>query len=200
VVVQITVVRVKLLVRTHTMSDVLICLLLRSVVGVFGKNFLWGHLKLLKEKLRRSFRDLIITGEELSRLELKVLLILLLRFNNVRLQRVLLNEFANIGFVLIILLSQLSCIVLLVDHHVEVSLQTRLHAGQFALHRRVPVVLDRVVSPTVEVLGDVSPPILQLPVLQKQDPFFLVAPVDLLDSGVQVVVPSFAALLALAAR
>ena len=61
VVVQITEVRVKLLVRTHTMSDVLICLLLRSVVGVFGKDFLWGHLKLLKEKLRRSFRDLIIT-------------------------------------------------------------------------------------------------------------------------------------------
>ena len=45
-----------------------------------------------------------------------------------------------------------------------------LHAGQLPLHRAVPVVLDGVVGAAFEVFRDVGPPILQLPVLQEEDP------------------------------
>lgn len=62
------------------------------------------------------------------------------------------------------------------------------------------MVLDRVVGSSVEVFSNVGPPIFELAVLQEQDPLLLVAPIDLLYAGVQVVVPTLAALFALAAR
>ena len=51
VVVQVAVVRVKLLIRTYTVGGVLTRFLLTAVVGVLGEDFLRGHLQLLKEEL-----------------------------------------------------------------------------------------------------------------------------------------------------
>jgi hypothetical protein len=51
VVVQVTVIRVELLVCTHTVCNVLTSFLLTLVVGVFGHNLLWRHFQLLKEEL-----------------------------------------------------------------------------------------------------------------------------------------------------
>ena len=62
------------------------------------------------------------------------------------------------------------------------------------------MVLDRVVCPPVEVFSDISPPILELLVLQKQDPFLFITPIDLLNAGIEVVVPPFTALFALTSR
>jgi hypothetical protein len=125
---------------------------------------------------------------------------LLLSFDDVRLERVLLDQFADVELVLVVLLTQLSSIVLLFHHQIQIGFQTGLHPWQFALHRRVPVVLDRIVRSPVEVFRDISPPILKFPVLQKQDPFLFIAPIDLLNAGIEVVVPSFTALFALTSR
>ena len=57
------------------------------------------------------------------------------------------------------------------------------------------MVLDGVVRPAAHVLGDFGPPVAQTPVRQQQDNFLEVAPFLLVDLGVQVVVPSFPALL-----
>ena len=62
------------------------------------------------------------------------------------------------------------------------------------------MVLDRVVSSSIEVFCNVGPPIFELAVLQEQDPLLLIAPIDLLDAGVEVVMPTLAALFALTAR
>lgn len=62
------------------------------------------------------------------------------------------------------------------------------------------MILYRVVSPAFEHLGDFSPFVLDLPVHQEQDPLLLLAPPTLFDFGVQVVVPSLAALLTDALR
>lgn len=61
------------------------------------------------------------------------------------------------------------------------------------------MVLDRVVSAAFEDLGDLGPLVVDDSVHEEQDPLFFLAPVDLLDSWVQVVVPPLAALLAHAA-
>ena len=79
---------------------------------------------------------------------------------------------------------------------VQVRLQGSLHIWQLALHARVPVVLDGVVRATLEHLCDLCPLIADYAVHQEKDPLFLLVPVDLLDAGVQVVVPALATLLA----
>lgn len=58
------------------------------------------------------------------------------------------------------------------------------------------MILDGVVSASVEVLGDLGPPVAEGLVGQEEQPLLVVAPVLLLDVGVEVVVPSLAALLA----
>lgn len=68
------------------------------------------------------------------------------------------------------------------------------------LHRRVPVVLDGVVSPTFENLGDLSPLVSEFSVLEIENPLFIITPGNLLDFGIQVVMPSFSALLSDSAR
>lgn len=62
------------------------------------------------------------------------------------------------------------------------------------------MVLDGVVSATVEHLGYVRPLVLVRAMHQEQDPFLLTAPVDLFDPRIQMVVPAFATLLSHAAR
>ena len=58
------------------------------------------------------------------------------------------------------------------------------------------MVLDGVVGSPLQDLGDFGPFVAQSAVVQKEDPFFLHTPLDLLDFGVQMVVPSLSALLA----
>ena len=57
------------------------------------------------------------------------------------------------------------------------------------------MVLDSVVSATLQHLGDFSPLVVDDPVHEEQNPLFLLAPGDLLYHGVEVVVPALSALL-----
>ena len=61
------------------------------------------------------------------------------------------------------------------------------------------MVLNRVVCAPFEHLGDLGPLVVHDTVHQKQDPLFLLVPVDFLDAGVEVIVPALAALLAYSA-
>ena len=61
------------------------------------------------------------------------------------------------------------------------------------------MILDRVVRAAFEHFGDFGPLIVHYAVHQEQYPLFLLVPVAFLDAGVEVVVPSLAALLADAA-
>ena len=82
---------------------------------------------------------------------------------------------------------------------VKVRLEGTLHVRKLALHTGIPVVLDRVVGAALKHLCDLGPLVVDDAVHQEQDPLFLFVPVDLLDAGVEVVVPALAALLAHAA-
>ena len=57
------------------------------------------------------------------------------------------------------------------------------------------MVLDGVVGPAGQVLGDLRPPVPQTLVGEEQQPLLLVAPLLLLDIRIQMVVPSLSALL-----
>ncbi len=57
------------------------------------------------------------------------------------------------------------------------------------------MILYSVISSALEVLGDISPLVADPLVVDEEKPLFLVAPSDLLDPWVQVVVPSLPALL-----
>jgi hypothetical protein len=64
------------------------------------------------------------------------------------------------------------------------------------LHAGVPMILDGVISPTLEKVGDVRPLVSLVPVQQVEDPLLLTGPGGVsLDHWVQVVVPSLPALL-----
>jgi hypothetical protein len=69
------------------------------------------------------------------------------------------------------------------------------HVDQLLLHTGVPVVLNRVVRSSFEYFGDFSPFVTAASVHEVEDPFFLLAPADFFDLGVEVVVPSLSALL-----
>lgn len=71
--------------------------------------------------------------------------------------------------------------------------------GDELLHAGVPVVLDGVVGPSGQVLRDLGPPVPVDVVGEEQDPFLRTRPILLADAGVQVVEPTLAALLPLAA-
>ena len=58
------------------------------------------------------------------------------------------------------------------------------------------MILDGVVGPAVQVLGYLGPSVSQESVGQEEHPFLVIAPVFLLDVGVEVVVPSLPALFA----
>ena len=70
---------------------------------------------------------------------------------------------------------------------------------RLALHRTVPVILDRVVSAAVKQLSDFSPLVADQPMHQEENPLFLRAPVNLFYQRVQMIVPPLPALLAHAA-
>lgn len=57
------------------------------------------------------------------------------------------------------------------------------------------MILYSIISSTIEVLGDISPLVADPLVVDEEKPLFLVAPSDLLDPWVQVVMPSLPALL-----
>ena len=57
------------------------------------------------------------------------------------------------------------------------------------------MVLDGVVGATFQHFGDFSPFVVDDPVHEEKNPLFLLAPGNLLDHGVQVVVPALSALL-----
>ena len=57
------------------------------------------------------------------------------------------------------------------------------------------MVLYGIVSSSLQDLGDLCPLIAQSSVMKKQNPFFLCTPTDLLDLGIQMVMPSLSALL-----
>ena len=56
------------------------------------------------------------------------------------------------------------------------------------------MVLDGVVGATLEHLGDLGPLVVDDAVHEEEDPLLLLAPVDLLDAWVEMVVPPFTAL------
>lgn len=70
------------------------------------------------------------------------------------------------------------------------------HLRQLLLHARVPVVLNGVISATLKYLGNLSPLVAVVAMHQVENPLFFLAPADLLDLRVQVVVPSLTTLLA----
>lgn len=70
----------------------------------------------------------------------------------------------------------------------------------FLLHGGVPVIFDRVIGSALQGLGNDGPLVLQTVVLNKKSELFILAPVHLLDEGVQVVVPPLSALLSNATR
>ena len=78
----------------------------------------------------------------------------------------------------------------------EVLLESLVHFRQFLLHARVPMILNCVVSPPLQNFRDFCPLVAVVSVHQVQYPLFLLAPPDLLDLGIQVVVPPLPALLA----
>ena len=174
-------------------------LLLALVVRVLLQNLVRSHVQLVEEQLGRGLAHFIFTAEELASLQLKVFFILLLGLNDVPLERLLLNGFANVDFIFLVLLTQFGCGELLLAHLVQIGVQGSAHAWQLAFHGAVPVVFDGVIGTPVKIFRDVGPPVLQFAVLQEQDPLFLVAPTGFLDTRVQVVVPTFTTLLSLAA-
>jgi hypothetical protein len=70
------------------------------------------------------------------------------------------------------------------------------HVVELPLHGAIPMVLNGVVSPAFEDLGDLSPLVLELSMHHEKDPLLFFAPSAFLDLGVQMVVPSLSALLA----
>ena len=58
------------------------------------------------------------------------------------------------------------------------------------------MVFDGVISSTLELLGKVSPLVAHIFVKEEEDPFFVVAPLLLVNIWVEVVVPSLPALFA----
>lgn len=77
----------------------------------------------------------------------------------------------------------------------EVGFECTIHVWEFALHTGVPMVLNGVIRSSFKNFGDLSPLIINDSVHEEQNPLFLLAPGNLLNHGVQVVVPAFTALL-----
>lgn len=78
----------------------------------------------------------------------------------------------------------------------DVDLEALSHLWELLLHARVPMVLDRVVSAALEHFGDLRPLVAIVAVHQVEYPFLLLAPADLLNLRVKMIVPSLAALFA----
>lgn len=70
----------------------------------------------------------------------------------------------------------------------------------FLLHRTVPVVLDRIVGPSLKVFGDFSPFISLAVVVEEEDPFFFFRPLGFLDHRIQMIVPSLSTLFTYSSR
>ena len=79
---------------------------------------------------------------------------------------------------------------------VKISLESAFHIWQLAFHRRVPVILDGVVCAAFQHLCDLGPLVVHNAVHEEKDPLLFFAPVDFLDSRVQMIVPPFSALFA----
>ena len=86
------------------------------------------------------------------------------------------------------------------DSGCKVGFECTIHVWELALHAGVPMVLNGVVRSPFKNFGDFSPLIVNDSVHEEQNPLFLLAPGDLLNHGVQVVVPALTALLADAIR
>lgn len=71
-----------------------------------------------------------------------------------------------------------------------------IQLGESLLHGRVPMVFDGIISPSEQVLGDLSPPVADISMRQKKDPLFIVFPILFLDVGVEVIMPTLTTLLA----
>ena len=78
----------------------------------------------------------------------------------------------------------------------EVVLEILVKLSLLVEQSGVPVVLDGVVGAAQQDVGDLGPPILNRLVKDEENPLLLDAPTLLLQQGIQLVVPSLAALLA----
>jgi hypothetical protein len=67
-------------------------------------------------------------------------------------------------------------------------------------HGRIPMILNRVISPPVQHLSNLSPLVADSPMIQIQNPLLLLAPCDFLNLRIQVIMPPFSALLADSSR
>ena len=67
---------------------------------------------------------------------------------------------------------------------IEVDLEGSLHVRQLPLHTRIPMVLDGVVSASLNYLGDIGPFVVNDAMHEKQDPFLLLVPVDFLNARI----------------
>ena len=75
-----------------------------------------------------------------------------------------------------------------------------LHIEDFLLHRRIPVVLNGIVSSTLQIRSNDSPFVLQSAVQDVENEFLFLTPFVLLNFWVKMVVPSLTALLSNAPR
>lgn len=74
---------------------------------------------------------------------------------------------------------------------VKFSLQFR----NLFFHGGIPVILNRIVCPASQSLSNLSPSVPKHLVLQKEHHFFIVTPLSLFNSRVEVIVPSLSTLL-----
>jgi hypothetical protein len=74
------------------------------------------------------------------------------------------------------------------------------HFINFLLHGRIPMVLDSIVRAPFEELGNLRPFVAHDPVLEIKNPFLVLTPGDFFDLRVEMIVPSFTALLPDSAR
>ena len=78
-------------------------------------------------------------------------------------------------------------------------MQGTLHVWQLALHRRIPVILNRVISSTFKNFSDLGPLVIHNTMHEEENPLFLLIPVDFFNTRIEMIVPSFATLLSYSA-
>ena len=141
----------------------------------------------------------VVFRKQIPRLLLEVLYILLLDSLDELLEQVLLKLLVvllvRVGEGLAILreatdVADLEFLAALLEPLLDVA----LHVVDLLLHRGVPVVLYRVVRAAFQVCGDHGPLIVELTVQNVKNELFFLAPLVLLDFGIQMVMPAFTAL------
>ena len=75
-------------------------------------------------------------------------------------------------------------------------MQLNAHLLLLVLEDAVPVVFDTIVGSAEDCTGQLSPPVLRVPLHDEQNPVLFRAPVELVEQRAQLIAPTLAALLA----